>query len=95
MEILIFIIAGRAIHGGKPSRSVACSEYQRLLEESRGAREACSTFRTEMCEVQDQVIPEETSPELLRLQTKFTRAYALLQNHVHTCGRCGPASNTA
>jgi hypothetical protein len=76
-----------------PATVTACTEYQRLLDESRGAREACSTFRTEKFGAQ--VIPEETIDELLRLQTRFARAYALLRNHVHTCGRCGPASTIA
>ena len=40
-----------------PATVLACSEYQRLHEESSGAREACSTFRTEKCGAQ--VIPEE------------------------------------
>ena len=76
-----------------PATVKACTEYQRLLEESRGAREACSTFRTEKCGAQ--MIPEETIDELIRLQARFARAYALLQNHVHTCGCCGPASKIA
>jgi hypothetical protein len=76
-----------------PATVTVCSEYQRLHEESTEAREACSTFRTEMCEAR--VIPIETTHELLRLQAKFARAYALLQNHMHTCGRCGPASKIA
>jgi hypothetical protein len=76
-----------------PATVLACSEYQRLLEESSGAREARSTFRIKRCGAQ--VIPEETIRELLRLQAKYARAYALLQNHVRTCGRCGPALKTA
>ena len=76
-----------------PAAVSVCSEYQRLLEESTGAREACSTCRTEKCE--GHVISEEAIGELLRLEAEFARAYALLRNHVHTCGRCGPVSRAA
>lgn len=51
-----------------PATVMERSDYQRLLEESTGAREACSTFRTEKCMAQ--AIPDETIGELLRLQTK-------------------------
>jgi hypothetical protein len=64
-----------------PATVMACSEYQRLLEESTGAIEACSTFRTEKCGAQ--VIPEETIDELLRLQTKCARVRAPSEPRVH------------
>ena len=76
-----------------PATVMVCSEYQRLLEESARAREAWSKLRYEVCWAQ--LIRKETVNELLRLQTKYARAYTLLQKHVHSCRRCEPLPKTA
>jgi hypothetical protein len=76
-----------------PATAIVCSEYQKLLEESKSAREVWSNVRAEMCCAQ--VVPMKTADVLLWLQAKYARAYALLQKHLHSCGRCGSASRIA
>jgi hypothetical protein len=63
--------------------TTVCNEYQRLLGESQGALEIWEEHRAEFCEFR--FIGREAGDELLRLQAKYARAYALLQNHERNC----------
>jgi hypothetical protein len=63
-----------------------CSEYQALLEESQRALETWNDHRAEVCN--SRVVGKEAGDELLRLQAKFARAYAMLQHHTHHCFLC-------
>ena len=67
-----------------------CSDYQRLLEESQSALEIWNEHRAEFC--QFRFIGREAGDELLRLQTKYARAYTVLQNHERNCSLCQLAS---
>jgi hypothetical protein len=67
-------------------RTMVCSEYQRLLEESQSALEIWNEHRAEIC--RSRLIGKEAGDELLRLQAKFARAYTVLRNHAHNCLRC-------
>jgi len=60
-----------------------CSEYQRLLEGSQSALEIWNEHRAEFC--QFRFIGREAGDELLRLQSKYARAYTELQNHERNC----------
>jgi hypothetical protein len=73
--------------------TMACSEYQQLLEQSKHAKDIWDLRRTEIC--RSRLIGEETGDELLRLQAKYARAYTVLCNHVNTCLRCRPVSKIA
>jgi hypothetical protein len=66
--------------------TTVCNEYQRLLGESQGALEIWEEHRAEFC--QFRFIGREAGDELLRLQAKYARAYALLQNHERNCSLC-------
>jgi hypothetical protein len=63
-----------------------CEEYQRLLEECQSALETWNDHRAEVCN--SRVVSKEAGDELLRLQAKFARAYAVLQHHTHHCLLC-------
>ncbi len=63
--------------------TTVCSEYQRLLEESRRALEIWNEHRAEFC--QFRFIGREAGDELLRLQAKYARAYTVLQSHERNC----------
>jgi len=63
-----------------------CSEYQRLVQESRRALEIWNEHRAEFC--QFRFIGREAGDELLRLQAKYARAYTVLQNHERNCSLC-------
>jgi hypothetical protein len=63
--------------------TTVCSEYQRLLDESRRALEIWNEHRAEFC--QFRLIGREAGDELLRLQAKYARAYTVLQNHERHC----------
>jgi len=73
--------------------TVACTEYQRLLEDSARARKAWNEFRAEICLAL--LIPKKAVDNLHRLQANYARACKLLEKHTHTCGRCEPASRIA
>ena len=66
--------------------TIVCSEYQKLLEEAKGARDIWDERRAEIWS--SQLIGKESGDELLRLQAKYARAYRLLQKHINDCGRC-------
>jgi hypothetical protein len=76
-----------------PTTTMVCSEYQRLLEQSKRAREIWDEGRAEIC--RSRLVGKETGDELLRLQAKYARAYTLLQKHINTCLRCQPVSRIA
>ena len=63
-----------------------CSEYQKLLEECESALEIWDELRAEVCE--SRLVGREAGDELLRLQAKFARAYAVLQRHPQDCPLC-------
>jgi len=63
-----------------------CSEYQALLEESQRALETWNDLRAEV--TSSRLVGKEAGDELLRLQAKFARAYAMLQHHTHNCLLC-------
>jgi len=67
-------------------KTAACSEYQRLLEESQSALEVWNGRRVEVR--QSRLNKKEEGDELLRLQAKFARAYAVLQRHSQGCLLC-------
>jgi hypothetical protein len=71
-------------------KTMVCSEYQRLLEESRSALELWNERRAEIC--QARLIGKEAGDELLLLQAKYARAYTVLQSHAHNCFRCKSVS---
>ena len=76
-----------------PAGAIICSEYQKLLEASAGARGMWSKLREEICWAQ--VVPKKAIDELLRLQAKYAKAYSRLQRHVYTCDRCQSVSKIA
>ena|SRR4029077_15809942 len=67
-------------------KTAACSEYQRLLEESQRFLKIWNEQRAKNCE--SRLINKEEGDELLRLQAKFARAYAVLQRHSRDCLIC-------
>ncbi len=68
-----------------------CNQYERLLEECESALEIWDEHRAEFCE--SRLVGREAGDELLRLQAKFARAYAVLQRHSQDCLLCQLASN--
>ena len=63
-----------------------CSEYQKLLEECQSALEIWDDHRAEVSN--SRLVGREAGDELLRLQAKFARAYAVLQRHPQDCPLC-------
>jgi hypothetical protein len=72
--------------------TTVCGEYQRLLEESQRALEIWNEVRAEVC--QSRLNGKAAGDELLRLQAKYARAYAVEQRHVHNCFLCQLVSRT-
>src|SRR5467141_5471047 len=72
-------------------RTTVCREYQRLLEDCQGALEIWDEYRAEVCE--SRLFGKEAGDELLRLQAKYARAYAVLQRHSQDCLVCQLVSN--
>ncbi len=68
-----------------PDITTVCSEYQRLLEESQRALEIWTEARANVCQSRN---GRAAGDELLRLQAKYARAYAVEQRHVHNCFLC-------
>jgi hypothetical protein len=66
--------------------SVGCGEYERLLEQSRHALENWDRLRAEV--LRSHLVKREVGDELVCLQTKFARAYAVLQKHTRNCWSC-------
>jgi len=67
-------------------RTTVCREYQRLLEDCQSALEIWDKHRAEVCE--SRRTGKEAGDELLRLQAKYARAYAVLQRHSEDCLLC-------
>ena len=76
-----------------PARGLVCSEYQKLLEESAAARDAWRKLQAKISWAR--LVSKESADELLRLQARYAKTYALLQKHVNNCGRCQPMLKTA
>jgi hypothetical protein len=66
--------------------TAACTEQQRLFEESQRALEMWNDRRAEFC--QRHLTAKEAGDELLRLQAKYARAYSVLRNHTRNCSLC-------
>jgi hypothetical protein len=82
--------------GGEMNKSLCinttiCSEYQRLREDCESALEIWDEHRAEVSV--SRLVGREAGDELLRLQAKFARAYAVLQRHSQDCLLCQLASN--
>ena len=67
-----------------------CSDYEKLLDHCQLALAAWSD-RSEYAREAD-ISGEAVGRELLRLQARFAKCYAVLQKHVHSCERCVAAS---
>jgi hypothetical protein len=67
-------------------RTTVCREYQRLLDDCQSALEIWDRYRAEVCE--SRLFGKEAGDELLRLQAKYARAYAVLQRHSQDCLLC-------
>ena len=76
-----------------PATMVLCGEFQRLLEECERARTMWDKRRTEVSG--SRLVGKETGDELLRLQAKYARAYAICQKHVNVCWLCRAVSKIA
>jgi predicted secreted protein len=63
-----------------------CGEYERLLCECQKALDHWNS-RSERIR-QAQMSGEEPGRELLRLQARFAKSYAVLQRHIEHCERC-------
>jgi hypothetical protein len=64
----------------------ACSEYERLLEESQ---EALENWNQQRAEIYDAGLRgKRIDDELLRLQARFAKSYAALQTHLKNCMFC-------
>jgi hypothetical protein len=73
---------------GRPSSVEAqvCAEHQRLLEECEKALKIWDERRAEFCQFRS--IEKAAGDQLLLLQTKYARAYTVLQNHERNCSVC-------
>ena len=67
-------------------KTAFCNQYQRLLEECESALEIWDEHRAEVSV--SRLVGKEAGDELLRLQAKFARAYAVLQRHSQDCLLC-------
>jgi hypothetical protein len=52
-----------------PTTAIVCSDYQKLLEEAKRARDIWDDRRTEICN--SRLVGKETGDELLRLQANY------------------------
>jgi len=68
------------------ANTMACSEYQRLLEGSLSAREILNEHRAEI--YRSPSVEDAAVDEVLRSQVKYAQAYTLLRNHVLGCFTC-------
>ena len=64
----------------------ACPEYQLLLEKCQKALLSWQQRRTIIAHAS--LAGKNVVSELRRLQTNYTRAYALLDGHEHSCRTC-------
>lgn len=66
-----------------------CEKYDLLLHECEEAQRGWSDWRDEMnSTLQLHGYNRKVSDELLRLQAKFAKAYALLEKHNRECELC-------
>ena len=63
-----------------------CPEYQLLLEKCQKALVSWQQRRTIVA--QASLAGRSASLELKRLQANYTRAYAILESHEHSCRTC-------
>lgn len=70
--------------------NVFCAEYEILLDQCQRALSEWSE-RSESAR-EAQLTGEAVGRELLRLQARFAKRYAVLEKHTHTCERCVSAS---
>ena len=63
-----------------------CEKYQTLLEECGRALATWDDYRAKV--VQSGPVGKEEGNEIFRLQAKYARAYAMLNNHSHNCILC-------
>jgi hypothetical protein len=83
----------RAVTKQLSIETMVCSEYQKLLEETGGARDIWEKRRAEIC--RSRLVGKEAGDELLRLQANYARAYTRLRKHVQDCHRCQLVSKIA
>ena len=67
-------------------KSGVCENYQTILEECGKALATWDGYRTRV--TQSGRAGKEEGNEIFRLQAKYARAYAALQNHLHDCVLC-------
>jgi len=73
--------------------TAVCTEHDRLLAECERALETWNEHRAEFSV--SRLSGREAGDELLRLQTKYARAYTVLQRHEHNCQLCQSMSRIA
>lgn len=67
-------------------KSGICEKYQTLLEECGKARAMWDRCLARVAQTGQ--AGKEEGDEIFRLQAKYARAYAALQNHLHDCVLC-------
>ena len=67
-------------------KSGICESYQTLLEECGNALSTWDGYRARV--TQSGPAGKEEGNEIFRLQAKYARAYAALQNHLQDCVLC-------
>jgi predicted secreted protein len=66
-----------------------CTEYEALLHRCDDARQSCANWRDQMNAAPAiHSIDKEVADELLRLQARYAKAYARLEEHYKHCTRC-------
>ena len=66
-----------------------CEEYQTLLEECGRALATWDEYRAQVAkDAESRPVGKEAGEQVFRLQAKYARAYAMLQNHSHNCILC-------
>jgi hypothetical protein len=69
-----------------------CETYDGLIEDCEIARKAWNERRTEISNLG--LRGKRIDDELLCLQAKFAKSYALVRNHLHGCRCCESAGRT-
>lgn len=67
-------------------KSGICEKYQTLMEECAQALLNWDEYRAKV--VQSGPVGKEEGDEIFRLQAKYARSYATLNNHSHNCMLC-------
>ncbi len=77
------------MHSDATFQTAFCTDYESLLHQCEHARQASAAWRAEMLAAPSpDNINKEVTDELLRLQAKYAKAYAKLQQHNHHCSLC-------